>query len=203
MLFILQNYLKGSDLEIADHHFDGITMMAELLHKWNKRINLTSRTETTKTIIDSVVDSLYFAAELRSSKSLIDVGTGGGFPGLVTGIVSPQCSVHCLESKSKKCVFLEECKRRLELKNVEIIQRRVEDLIERRFGQSVSRATFEPQEWYQIARRITQKGGTIWFMLSQYQEKSKFFQRSDRISRKLYRLPSGKTNAIIGIKNVG
>ena len=101
----------------------------DLLLEWNEKFNLTAITDKDeieeKHFIDSIELVKYFDVK---NKTLLDVGTGAGFPGIPLAIVEPTLKVTLLESNGKRVSFLKEAVKVLDLKNVDIIQGRVEEL---------------------------------------------------------------------------
>ena len=102
---------------------------AGLLHDWNRRINLT-RVPPEDTWRRHFLDSLFVAraVDLRKMKSLCDLGTGGGFPGLVMKIAFPQLEVALVDSVKKKLSFLDAAIEDLGLQSVKTVHGRAEDL---------------------------------------------------------------------------
>ena len=101
----------------------------DLLLEWNAKFNLTAITDKDeieeKHFIDSIELIKYFDVK---NKTLLDVGSGAGFPGIPLAIVEPSLSVTLLESNGKRISFLREVVKELNLKNVEVIQGRSEEL---------------------------------------------------------------------------
>ena len=101
----------------------------DLLLQWNEKFNLTAITDKDeieeKHFIDSIELVKYF--DLKN-KTLLDVGSGAGFPGIPLAIVEPTLQITLLESNGKRVSFLHEVVKELELKNVQIIQGRAEEL---------------------------------------------------------------------------
>lgn len=89
---------------------------ARLLTEWNEKMNLTAITAPEEMLVKHFVDSLTLAPELpQGTFSLIDVGTGAGFPGVPIAILRPDCRVTLLDSLNKRLVFLETLCRELGL----------------------------------------------------------------------------------------
>lgn len=101
----------------------------ELLLEWNEKFNLTAITDKDeieeKHFIDSIALTKFFDIK---GKSLLDVGSGAGFPGLPLAIVEPNARITLLESNGKRVTFLKEVVKDLGLSNVEIIQGRAEEV---------------------------------------------------------------------------
>jgi 16S rRNA (guanine527-N7)-methyltransferase len=115
------------DTEYQTHkvQFD---LLLSLLLEWNKSINLTGITEPSEVVSKHFLDSLTVLEYIpATAKTLIDVGSGAGFPGLPIAITRPDIKVTLLESIAKKVNFLEECIDKLNLENVESMVGRAED----------------------------------------------------------------------------
>jgi len=97
---------------------------------WNKKFNITSITSPREIIIKHFVDSLSAAGleEIKNNNLIMDTGSGGGFPGVPLSIVSPDKKFILVESNKKKIGFLEHIQYTLELRNIEIINERIENL---------------------------------------------------------------------------
>ena len=128
-----------SDLQIHDslrpYQFSPTNSQSEkirayisLLLRWNQRISLTTVVDPTEILQFHFGESL-FAASLAAIRDgrLADVGSGAGFPGLALALVAPELAVSVIESNSKKAAFLAEVVRMLDLRHVEIINKRMEE----------------------------------------------------------------------------
>lgn len=104
----------------------------DLLKEWNQKINITSIEDDEEIYVKHFLDSLLMLNNdnINEKKSIIDIGTGGGFPGYPLKIVNDNYEVTLLDSLRKRIDFLEEVAKVLKLKNVELIHGRAED-----FGQ--------------------------------------------------------------------
>jgi 16S rRNA (guanine(527)-N(7))-methyltransferase RsmG len=99
----------------------------ELLIRWNQRMNLTTVNPGPETVIRHYCESLFFAAHLPAGHlemSVLDVGSGAGFPGIPLAVLKPHWRVTLIESSQRKAVFLRESTRKLS--NVSIVAERVE-----------------------------------------------------------------------------
>ena len=99
-----------------------------LLLEWNEKINLTAITEQNDIILKHFVDSMTSLKYLEEVKTIIDVGTGAGFPGIPIAIVDEEKKVTLVDSLNKRIKFLDDVKEKNELKNVITIHSRAEDI---------------------------------------------------------------------------
>lgn len=138
-----------------------------LLQKWNQVYNLTAIRDTEGMFVKHILDSLSVASFIDSER-LIDVGTGGGLPGIPLAIVYPDRQIDLLDSNSKKTRFLIQVKAELELKNTQVLHQRVEtyqptDL----YGGVISRAFSSLEDMLQWTNHLLVPGGHWWAMKSQ------------------------------------
>lgn len=121
--------VKEYGLNLTEGQINDFNKYYELLVEWNKKINLTAITEPKDVAIKHMVDSLscYRKNLFRENTSLIDVGTGAGFPGLPLKIFCPSLKLTLLDSLNKRIKFLQLVVNELELKDVEIIHARSEE----------------------------------------------------------------------------
>jgi len=95
---------------------------------WNQKINLTAITDPIAVAVKHFLDSLTAARFLRPGATLLDIGSGGGFPGLPLKILMPSLSVTLIDASRKKVNFLKHVIRTLKLDNIEALHIRAEDL---------------------------------------------------------------------------
>ena len=112
---------------------------ASLLHEWNQIHNLTGA-KTIEAIYVNIVDSLYPLTFIKKPKTLLDVGTGAGFPGLVLAIALPETEVVLAEPLKKRVSFLKYAAIDLVLPNVSVEAKRVEFVEHEAFALISSRA---------------------------------------------------------------
>ena len=97
-----------------------------LLAKWNRRLNLTSVKGMDDMVVRHLLDSLAIARFVRG-QSLLDIGSGGGFPGMPLAVINPQLEVTLLDSRGKRIEFLRYACAALDLGGVSVVRGRVED----------------------------------------------------------------------------
>lgn len=144
---LLETSVKELGLEISQKQIDMFFKYKDLLLEWNEKMNLTAITDEQEIITKHFVDSISILSELEIEEggSLIDVGTGAGFPGIPIKIMRPDLKVTLLDSLNKRISFLDEVCEQLELKNVDNIHSRAEDggqnpKLREKFDVCVSRA---------------------------------------------------------------
>lgn len=114
---------------LTDKQIEQFLQYKELLLDWNQKINLTAITEEKEVMLKHFADcvSIVSAVSLQKNTSVIDVGTGAGFPGIPLKIVCPSLHMTLLDSLQKRILFLEEVIKKLYLENVFCIHTRAED----------------------------------------------------------------------------
>ena len=121
--------INSLGISLSDKQMEQLLHYYEMLIQWNEMINLTAITNYEDVMKKHFVDSLSLVkiCDLTGSLSLIDVGTGAGFPGLVLKIAFPDLNVTLLDSLKKRILFLDDVKSKLEIHGVNIIHGRAED----------------------------------------------------------------------------
>jgi 16S rRNA (guanine527-N7)-methyltransferase len=130
--------LARLDLRVSDHQCQDLLALVGLLHKWNRAYNLTAVRSSEEMVSRHLLDSAAVLPHV-SGPSLLDVGSGAGFPGLVLAILKPDLMVTLLDSNGKKVRFQRQAVLELGLTNVTPVQARVETF-EGQFDQLISRA---------------------------------------------------------------
>ncbi len=119
---------KKINIIIDDKIIDKLEKYIKLLIIWNEKFNLTTIIEEKDIFLKHFYDSLCLAKAVDlNDKKICDFGTGAGFPGMVIAIVFNNSNITLIESNSKKVMFLNEVKKELKLKNVEIVNDRTEN----------------------------------------------------------------------------
>lgn len=123
------NEVENLGIEITDKKLDKLDKYYNLLIEWNKKINLTAITHEKEVYLKHFYDSLtlFKAIDLNKTKSLCDVGTGAGFPGIVIKIFFEDLDVTLVDALNKRIQFLNYVIDRLELKKIKAVHARVEE----------------------------------------------------------------------------
>lgn len=116
--------------EIDDNKIQKFYDYMNLLVEWNKKINLTAITKEKDIILKHFVDSLTVLKYIKENKSIVDVGTGAGFPGIPLAIMNDSLKITLVDSLNKRINFLNEVCSKIKLKNTKAIHSRAEE-----FGQ--------------------------------------------------------------------
>lgn len=121
--------LKEIGISVNENQLSQLNRYYELLIEWNEKINLTSIIDKDQVYLKHFYDSLTLSTiiDLNNDLSLVDVGTGAGFPGLVLKIVFPNLKVTLIDSLNKRISFLKEVIEELNLKEIEAIHIRSEE----------------------------------------------------------------------------
>lgn len=135
------------------------------LKKWNKAYNLTAITDDREIVTKHFLDSLlYLKAIPAEVKTLCDVGTGAGFPGIPIALVQPDLQIALVEPSRKRCSFLRHMTKRLNLENIEVIEANAEAVDAGPFDLVLTRATFTIADLLKKAGHLAKPGG--WFLFS-------------------------------------
>ncbi|WP_174769842.1 16S rRNA (guanine(527)-N(7))-methyltransferase RsmG [Paraburkholderia hayleyella] len=142
-----------------------------LLAKWNTVYNLTAIRDPRQMLIQHILDSLSIVPHLatRGPSAILDVGSGGGVPGIVLAIALPDWHVTLNDIVHKKTAFQVQAKSELGLSNIAVVTGRVETLqpgmgVPAKFDVIVSRAFAELADFVTLARHLVASRGTMWAM---------------------------------------
>ncbi len=161
--------LNGSKVSLDEGMLKAFHVYAELLKEWNEKINLTAITDEPLVIEKHFYDSLLIAKKWDfAGKSIADIGSGAGFPGMALAIAFPDSRVTLIDSTRKKFLFLDEVKKALKLKNVNFHVGRVEDMKSERnhFDIVTARGFAAMNVFLEVGSPLAKVGGTIVAMKS-------------------------------------
>ncbi|GJM15907.1 MAG: ribosomal RNA small subunit methyltransferase G [Thermodesulfobacteriota bacterium] len=145
-------------VEISDAQLDLFFLYLENLKKWNDRINLTAIRNDREIVLNHFVDSISVTPFIEDRKKLLDIGSGGGFPGIPIKIIRSGLNVTLLDSVNKKVSFMNDTIRKLSLQDINAVWGRAEDL-----SNQVHRGSFD----YVVTRAVGSVVDTI-TLSSQY-----------------------------------
>ncbi len=132
-----------------------------LLEKWNKTYNITAIRDLKQMVILHLIDSASVYRYLKGN-SIIDVGTGGGIPGIIFAILNPQLKITLLDSSQKKTRFLRFAQRQLKIANVTVVCQRVEKFqANKPFDVVISRAFTEVGNFLKLSGHLCAHSGQM------------------------------------------
>jgi 16S rRNA (guanine527-N7)-methyltransferase len=127
----MKSILKEININITDEQLKKFFNYMNLMLEWNEKINLTAITEVDDVIMKHFVDCLTLLDYLKENETIVDVGTGAGFPGIPLAIMNEKNEFTLVDSLNKRINFLNDVKEKINLKNVTTIHARAEE-----FGQN-------------------------------------------------------------------
>jgi 16S rRNA (guanine527-N7)-methyltransferase len=94
---------------------------------FNLKHNIFIRHNKEEVFEKDILDCLPLVENIKSKQKVLDLGSGGGFPGIILAILKPDCEIHLLEKSQKKCYFLNKTKDNLKLKNVSVLKTKIDE----------------------------------------------------------------------------
>ncbi len=128
----LKDTMKKINIEITDKQVNDFYNYMNLLLEWNEKINLTAITEENDIILKHFVDCGTILKYIKDNSSIIDIGTGAGFPGIPLKILNNSLKITLMDSLNKRIIFLNNVIEELKLSNIEAIHARAEELARNR-----------------------------------------------------------------------
>jgi 16S rRNA (guanine527-N7)-methyltransferase len=168
---------------------EAVTVLAELLDQvvtWNRRINLTSARSAEELVDLYVADAAVMAVHsLPGVATWVDVGSGGGAPGLSLALLCPGLSMTLVEPRAKRVAFLRTVAFSLVGDRARVVRGRSEQLPSGGWEMAVSRATLGPSDWIIEGTRLGRRG--VWVLVGQAEAPSRSGWRI--VSDVSYQLP--------------
>ncbi|MEW6108639.1 MAG: 16S rRNA (guanine(527)-N(7))-methyltransferase RsmG [Nitrospirota bacterium] len=159
---LLENGLKELSITYTSLEISAFLTYLEELKKWNRAHNLTGLKTDRDIIIKHFLDSLLFIKVLPDNvRTVADVGSGAGFPGIPMKIVNPLLEMFLIEPSQKKAIFLRHICSKLGLKKIEIINKRIEHIDVLRVDAAVTRALFSISDFIRKAEGILHEKGIL------------------------------------------
>jgi 16S rRNA (guanine527-N7)-methyltransferase len=157
-------------LDVSPEQSARLIEFVELLFHWNRTYNLTAIGDLSGMLTHHVVDSLAAVRPLRRELAgrtrarVLDVGSGGGLPGIVLAVMQPQTVVTCIDSVGKKTAFIQQAAASLNLTNVRVEHNRVEEVTGERFDVITSRAFASLADFTRPTARLLADAG-LWMAM--------------------------------------
>jgi len=145
--------------EFTNTQLKQFQLLQNVYSEWNEKINVISRKDIEHLYLKHVLHSLSIAAafDFADNTSIIDIGTGGGFPGIPLAIYFPSVHFHLVDSIGKKLKVVEAVASAIELKNVTVQHIRAEEIKNRKFDFAVSRAVAPLKDLWKWSKPLLNK----------------------------------------------
>jgi 16S rRNA (guanine527-N7)-methyltransferase len=124
---LIERGLSSLRIDVTWTQVQQLLELAQLLERWSGRMNLTGHRDRDAILRRLVLESAALCGSLPTTSSVVDLGSGAGFPGLPIAILRPRCSVTLVESRERRHHFQRTAIRTLGLENVEALRARIED----------------------------------------------------------------------------
>lgn len=174
---------KLQELHLPDTFFEYAAKYKDHLLKWNKIHNLTGAKDE-QTLDRFIVDAVYPVSFLPQVNSLMDIGTGAGFPGMILAFALPNTKVTLVEPLSKRASFLQFIKADLGLDNVTVVKKRVEDMESQIFDLITSRAVTDTKMLLELSKNHRDSHTKLFF----YKGEKVFDEMEDVVQNLQYKV---------------
>jgi 16S rRNA (guanine527-N7)-methyltransferase len=157
---VLKNGVEKLDLGLSEAQQEKLLDYLALLNKWNKVYNLTAVRDPMEMMTLHVLDSLAAVPAFKDAQNVLDVGAGGGLPGVVLAIARPDMKVSMIDIVHKKTAFLNQVKAELELGNVTVYTKKVQELqVKTPYDVITSRAFADLSDFVNWSGHLLAEGG--------------------------------------------
>lgn len=163
----VQSAGQASGLSLSDAQADLLIAYLSLLQRWNATYNLTAVRDPAAMWVQHVVDCMAAVPSVQRRLPagrrgrILDVGSGGGLPGIVWAVLLPQADITCVDTVGKKAAFIRQAAGELRLPNLQARHARVESLAEPAFDLITSRAFASLSEFTRLTRHLLAADG-LW-----------------------------------------
>ncbi len=163
---LIYGLCQQHQIDIGPEACRNLEKYTELLWDWNQRINLTRHVDPETFVVKDLVDTVELSRQIQEGESVLDIGSGGGVPGLSLAIIRPDLQVTLCDSVAKKVSVLNDMIEKLDL-SVQVINDRAEDVLEvERYDVCTARAVGPLRKmciwfencWFEMGRLLALKG---------------------------------------------
>lgn len=158
----LKIILENQNINLDENFYKDITIFINLLQKWGKVHNLSGSLDE-ESIFENIADSLFPLTFIENFSSFADIGTGAGYPGLILAIARKDVSGYLIEPRIKRVSFLSFVKASLGLKNLTVLQKRVENVVDLKVQLITSRAVTNTKLLLDLTKDIKQDNSSYLF----------------------------------------
>lgn len=157
---VLADGIKDMHLDVSAAQQDKLLDYLALMNKWNSVYNLTSLRDPMQMVTHHLLDSLAAVPAFMDARNVLDVGAGGGLPGVVLAICRPDMKLSMIDTVHKKTAFLKQVKAELELANVTVHTMKVQELdVSDKFDVITSRAFADLTDFLNWSGHLLAEGG--------------------------------------------
>ena len=158
----LKEKLQNYHVEVPEDFFYKVQKFKEHLFKWNKIHNLTGAKDE-RTLDEFIYDAIFPIQFLPKVDTLMDIGTGAGFPGMILAFGLPETQVTLVEPLAKRASFLQFIKADLKLSNVTVVKKRVEQMPSQVFDIITSRAVTDTNMLLKLSKNFRNANSKLLF----------------------------------------
>ena len=171
----LEKSLKHIDINLSELQMSRMAAHATELMTWNQKFNLTAIKHPFEVAEKHFFDSIAVNSFLGDETSLLDIGSGGGFPGIPLKIMNPAKKIILVDASRKKINFLKHVIRILKLENIDAIHARVENLKSdeaffKQFDAVISRAFTDLERFVELSLPLLNRNGRIYAMKGKHMD---------------------------------
>lgn len=159
LMQVLNDGIDAMDLPLWAAQREQLMDYLALMAKWNSVYNLTSLRDPMQMVTHHLLDSLAAVPAFEGAQNVLDVGAGGGLPGIVLAIARPDIKVSLIDTVHKKTAFLTQVKAELGLSNVSVYTMKVQDLKAGPFNVITSRAFADLSDFVNWSGHLLAEGG--------------------------------------------
>ena len=169
-LELLRDGARAVGVSLSQNAANKLLLFREELTRWNRKVNLTAIRDPTEILEKHFIDSLAVVPQITGTTTLLDIGSGGGFPGIPIKLALPDLDVTLLESSGRKIAFLKHTLATLEMGDgIRAVEGRAEGQPRAEnvpmAGVVISRAVQAPDDWAKLGRAYVAEGGCLITML--------------------------------------
>ena len=203
---MIKEIFESYGFSLSEKEIKSFEIYKNLLIEWNQVINLTAIIDEREIIIKHFIDSYSICKKVFDNnkvKTVLDMGTGAGFPGIIAGILNPNVEFDLVDSVNKKVTFVEEVVASLKLKNVHPKHHRLNqsNSSKRVYDIVISRAFMKPPKLVHFAKRYVAKGGFHTMLLTENQVNN-FSEEIKKYSPEILKYPyEGKDRYVLKFYN--